>query len=96
MDSRVFKELGYNPKKAVRDTPKFSSHHPMIPQRYVPQWQLDMKNRKQIIMVAMSYSYKDYLLIFIIIIPYRIQLWLKTLFGGVIPVTFCVVEVREL
>eukprot|EP00118_Oscarella_pearsei_P028952 m.3344 g.3344 ORF g.3344 m.3344 type:complete len:99 (+) comp9280_c0_seq1:22-318(+) len=26
--------------------PKFSRHHPMIPRRYVPGWQLDMKNRK--------------------------------------------------
>ena len=27
----------------------FSAHHPMIPKRYVPAWQLDMKNRKLII-----------------------------------------------
>lgn len=30
----------------------FSSHHPMIPKRYVPPWQLDMKNRYRIIEVA--------------------------------------------
>lgn len=30
----------------------FSAHHPMIPKRYVPAWQLDMKNRKLIIQVG--------------------------------------------
>jgi len=52
MDSRGFPELGYYPQKRVRDTPRFTVHHPMIPQRYVPPWQLDMKNRKQIILVS--------------------------------------------
>ena len=31
---------------------RFSSHHPMIPKRYVPAWQLDMKNRERIIEVC--------------------------------------------
>ena len=31
---------------------RFSSHHPMIPKRYVPAWQLDMKNRERIMEVC--------------------------------------------
>ena len=32
---------------------QFSSYHPMIPKRYVPPWQLDMKNRSEILEVKM-------------------------------------------
>ena len=40
---------GRPPVIITRDT--FSAHHPMIPRRYVPEWQLDMKNRRNIIKV---------------------------------------------
>ena len=36
--------------------PRFSRHHPMVPKRYVPQWQLDMKNRDLIIKVRLRYA----------------------------------------
>jgi len=31
--------------------PRFSNHHPLLPKRYVPPWQLDMKNRAILIQV---------------------------------------------
>ena len=50
------KYLTYNPKKVVCDKPVFSAHHPMIPKRYVPPWQMDMKNRKLISQV-LAYNF---------------------------------------
>jgi len=31
----------------IQHHPKFSRLHPMIPQRYVPEWKMDMENRKE-------------------------------------------------
>lgn len=39
---------GHDPRKVVKRTAVFSAHHPLIPKRYVPQWQLDMENRRNI------------------------------------------------
>lgn len=49
-------ELTYDPNKVVRDRPVFSSFHPLIPKHYVPEWQLDMKNRRLIIQVQVARS----------------------------------------
>lgn len=38
----------YDLKKVVKDKLVFSVHHPLLPRRYVPAWQLDMKNRGNI------------------------------------------------
>lgn len=46
------------PNKVVSDKPVFSLHHPMVPKRYVPEWQMDMKNRKLIAMVIKKLSYQ--------------------------------------
>lgn len=46
----------YNLNKVLRDEPLFSAHHPLLPRRYVPAWQLDMKNRKLLSQVCMTHA----------------------------------------
>ncbi|CAI8005917.1 hypothetical protein GBAR_LOCUS4480 [Geodia barretti] len=41
--------IGWGDPPVVSSRDKFSAHHPMIPRRYVPAWQLDMQNRGNII-----------------------------------------------
>lgn len=43
--------MGWGDPPVVSSKDKFSAHHPMIPRRYVPAWQLDMQNRRNIIKV---------------------------------------------
>ena len=47
---------------------RFSAHHPMIPKRYVPPWQLDMKNRTRILEVS-THKPRGYISISIICSP---------------------------
>jgi hypothetical protein len=41
----------YKLNKVLKDEPRFSAYHSMIPKRYVPSWLLDIKNRKLITQV---------------------------------------------
>ena len=43
--------FGWGDPPVVSSKEVFSAHHPIIPTRYVPEWQLDMKNRTNIIKV---------------------------------------------
>ena len=46
----------------LRKTERFSAYHPMIPKRYIPAWQVDMKNRKLIIKVRYKWMSNSYVL----------------------------------
>lgn len=43
--------LGWGVPPVISSKEVFSVHHPMIPTFYVPAWQLDMQNRRNIIKV---------------------------------------------
>lgn len=43
---------------------RFSAKHPMIPKRYVPPWQLDMKNRERTLQVYSSVYDSDIFYLF--------------------------------
>ena len=45
--------LGWGDPPVVSSKEVFSPHHPMIPDRYVPAWQMDMENRRSIIKVGL-------------------------------------------
>lgn len=44
--------IGWGVPPVVSSKEVFSAHHPMIPKFYVPTWQLDMENRRNIIKVG--------------------------------------------
>jgi len=50
----LWKTMGVGSPPTITTTHVFSRYHPLIPKRYVPQWQTDMKNRKLIIDVRMT------------------------------------------
>ena len=45
--------LGWNYPPILNTKEVFSAYNPMVPHRYVPEWQLDMKNRENIIKVLL-------------------------------------------
>jgi len=50
----LWKTVGVGSPPTITSIHAFSRYHPMIPKRYVPQWQTDMKNRKLIIDVSIT------------------------------------------
>ena len=50
----LWKTMGVGSPPTITTTHTFSRYHPMIPKRYVPQWQTDMKNRKLIVEVRLA------------------------------------------
>ena len=50
--SQIWETMGVGTPPTLTTTHKFSGYHPVIPKRYVPRWQTDMKNRKLTIDVS--------------------------------------------
>ena len=49
--SELRETFGWGVPRVVTTIDAFSVHHPLIPTRYVPAWQLDMRNRRNIVKV---------------------------------------------
>ncbi len=47
--------------------PRFSNYHPLLPKRYVPAWQLDMKNRAVVIQVRYNLAANNYILLLLLL-----------------------------
>lgn len=44
--------IGWGQPRRTRTQHCLSAHHPLIPRRYVPEWQSDMRNRALIVQVS--------------------------------------------
>lgn len=55
----VWQTMGVGTPPTLTTTHRFSGYHPVIPKRYVPQWQTDMRNRRLTIDVSYIYWYND-------------------------------------
>jgi len=51
-NAELWETIGVGTPPTLTTIHKFSGYHPVIPKRYIPQWQTDMKNRKLIIQVS--------------------------------------------